>query len=335
MNDQMEAAVNDGVPFFSYMSYYAVHTPFTEDPNSTGDYSDAVSNGHRRFATMVEAVDRSLGEIRAKLVELGVAENTLIIVVGDNGSDSPALSTRGQINSNTFNDYPIRGKKASCYEGGNHVPLFVAWAQADPDNAFQQALPIAGGTVEHDIVSIVDLPTTILATANVAHPPMDGVDLRPYLASVPGTHREQTLLVHQPNAHNSPFFTSYRRDDYKLIYHYYEDPADQFELYDLANDRNESNDLASTRPELVLELAREMAKALDDGWGIYGPLWPTFNGGGDEDRPFVSDPFLIDYFVDDRDLVDFDLDSFFDFEEDADADGLVSPGETDPTVPNN
>ena len=335
MNDEIEDAVNDGVPFFSYMSYYAVHAPFTEDPNATGDYSDAVSNSHRRFSTMVEAVDRSVGEIRAKLEELGVAENTLIILVGDNGSDSPALRNLGQINSSSiFSDYPIRGKKASCYEGGNHVPLFVAWAKADPDNAFQQALPIAGGTVEHDIVSIVDLPTTILATADVAHPPMDGVDLRPYLASVPGTHRQQTLLVHQPNSHDSPFFTSYRRDDYKLIYHYYEDPADQFELYNLANDRNESNDLASTHPELVLELAREMAQALDDGWGVHGPLWPTFNGGGDEDRPFVSDPFLIDYFVDDRNLVDFDLDSFFDFEEDADADGLVSPGETDPTVPN-
>ena len=335
MNDQMEAAVNDGVPFFSYMSYYAVHSPFTDDPNSTGDYSDAVSTGHRRFATMVEAVDRSVGAIRAKLEDLGVAENTLIILIGDNGSDSPALSNRGQISSNTFNDYPIRGKKASCYEGGNHVPLFVAWGKADPNNPFQQALPIAGGTVEHDIVSIVDLPTTILATANVAHPPMDGADLRPYLASIPGTHREQTLLVHQPNAHNSPFFTAYRRDNYKLIYHYYEDPADQFELYDLATDRNESNDLAGTRPGLVLELAREMAQALDDGWGVHGPLWPTFVGGGDEDRPFVSDPFLIDYFVDDRDQIDFDLDSLFDFEEDANADGLVSPGETDPTVPNN
>ena len=93
--------------------------------------------------------------------------------------------------------------------------------------------------------------------------------------------------------------------------------------------------MASTRPGLVLELAREMAQALDDGWGIYGPLWPTFDGGGDENRPFISDPFLINYFVDGRNLFDFDMDMLLDFEEDADADGLVSPGETDPTVPNN
>ena len=70
--------------------------------------------------------------------------------------------------------------------------------------------------------------------------------------------------------------------------------ATQFELYDLSVDRDESNNLASTRPELVLELSREMAQALDDGWGVYGPLWPTFNGGGglgstvENNGPFVN-----------------------------------------------
>lgn len=335
LNDAMEDAVDDGVPFFSYMSYYAVHSPFTDDPNSTGDYSNAVSTGHRRFATMVEAVDRSLGQIRAKLDEMGVAEDTLIFLVGDNGSDSPALSNRSFISSSRFNDYPIRGKKANCYEGGYHVPLFVAWGRENSTNRFQQQLPITGGAVEHDIVSIVDLPTTILSVAGVAHPEMDGVDLSPYLTSIPGTHREQVLLRHQPNAHNSSFFTTYRRDDLKLIYFYYETGANQFELYDLATDRSERNNLASSRPELVLELAREMAEELDESWGVYGELWPTFSGGGDADRPFVNDTFMIDYFVHDRDLVDFDLDQFFDFQEDSNADGLVSPGETDPTVPNN
>ena len=334
INDAMEDAVDDGVPFFSYMSYYAVHSPFTDDPNSTGDYSDAVSTGHRRFATMVEAVDRSLGEIRAKLEDLGEAENTLIILIGDNGSDSPALSDAGFIGSNQFNDYPIRGKKGNCYEGGVHVPLFVAWGKDDPDNQFQQQLPITGGTVEHDIVSVVDLTTTILSVADVSHPPMDGVDLSPYLASVPGTHREQVLLRHQPNSHRSSYFTSFRKDNHKLIYFYWETPERQFELYDLANDRDESEDLANTHPELVLDMARSMAMALDDGWGIYGALWPTFNGGGDDDRPFVDDPFLIDYFVHDRDQVDTDLDLLFDFQEDINADGLVNPNETDPTVPN-
>ena len=164
---------------------------------------------------------------------------------------------------------------------------------------------------------------------------MDGVDLSPYLASVPGTHREQKLLRHQPNSQNSSFFTAYRRDDYKLIYFYYKSAAQQFELYDLAVDRDESNDLSSSRPELVLELAREMAQELDDGWGIYGPLWPTFNGGDDNDRPFVDDTFFIDFFVDGRNLVDFDMDSLFDFEEDINADGLVNNGETDPAAANN
>ena len=334
MNDAITEATDDGVPFFSYMSYYAVHAPFTTNPNATGDYSSGVSNGHRRFASMVEGVDTSLGQIREHLEAIGVAEDTLIIFVGDNGSDSPALRSGNQISSNTFNDYPIRGKKANCYEGGYHVPLFVAWGKEDPTNAFQQQLSISGGTVEHDIVSVVDLPTTILSVADVSHPDMDGVDLSPYLTSTPGTHREQTLLRHQPNSHNSNFFTTYRRDDYKLIYFYYEDPADQFELYDLAVDRDESNNLADNDPQLVLELAREMAAALDASWGELGPLWPTFgtgvqNGQSDDDlRPFVDDPFLIDFTVDGRDLVDSDMDGLRDAIEDLNQNGLVDLTET-------
>ena len=330
ISDAMEDAVDDGVPFFSYMSYYAVHTPFTNNPNATGDYSDAVSTSHNRFATMVEGVDTSLAQLRAKLEELGEAENTLILFVGDNGSDSPALSNGGAINSRQFSDYPIRGKKANCYEGGYHVPLFAAWAKSDPDNQFQQRLPIVPGSVEHDIVSVVDIPTTILSVADVAHPDMDGVDLSDYLTSTPGTHREQTLLRHQPNSHNSSFFTTYRRDDFKLIYFYYKDPEEAFELYDLSADRDESDNIASSNPQLVLQLAREMAGALDRGWGEYGALWPTFNGGGDADRPFEDDPFFISFAVDGRDTVDSDSDELPDAVEDTNQDGLVDFGETDP-----
>lgn len=341
MSDAIGDAVGDGVPFFAYMSYYAVHSPFTTNPNATGDYSAQVNANHGKFATMVEGVDTSLGQLRAHLeaMDPGVAENTLIIFTGDNGSDSPALNSGGQIGSATYNDYPIRGKKANCYEGGYHVPLFVAWAKADPTNIFQQQLPITPDTVEHDIVSVVDIPTTILALADVPHPYMDGVDLSPYLTSTPGTHREQTLLRHQPNSQNSSFFTAYRRDNYKLIYFYYKSAATAFELYDLAVDRDESDNLASTHPELVLEMAREMASALDKGWGAYGALWPTFaidpstgdpfTGDGDEFRPLNDDHFLIDFSVYGYDLVDSDADGLEDALEDADGNGLVSTGETD------
>ncbi|MDP4777216.1 MAG: sulfatase-like hydrolase/transferase, partial [Opitutales bacterium] len=342
MSDAIGDAVDDGVPFFAYMSYYAVHSPFTTNPNATGDYTTgwSTSSSQREFATMVEGVDTSLGQLRAYLDSLdpGVAENTLIIFTGDNGSDAPALSNGGQVGGD-FSDYPIRGKKANCYEGGYHVPLFVAWAKEDSNNVFQQQLPIIPDTVEHDIVSVVDIPTTILAVADVPHPYMDGVDLSPYLTSTPGTHREQTLLRHQPNGQNSSFFTAYRRDDYKLIYFYYKSAATAFELYDLAVDRDESDNLASTHPELVLEMAREMASALDKGWGAYGALWPTFaidpatgnpfSGDGDEFRPLNNDHFLIDFSVYGYDLVDSDDDGLEDALEDADGNGLVGANETD------
>ena len=91
INDAITDAVNDGKPFFAYMSHYAVHSPFTTDPNATGNYSSGVSSNHRAFATMIEGMDLSLGAIRQHLQNLGVAEDTLIIFMGDNGSDSQEL----------------------------------------------------------------------------------------------------------------------------------------------------------------------------------------------------------------------------------------------------
>ncbi|MDC1198340.1 DUF4976 domain-containing protein, partial [Algibacter sp.] len=157
---------------------------------------------------------------------------------------------------------------------------------------------------------------------------------------MPQPHREQTLLRHQPNGQNSSFFTAYRRNDYKLIYFYYKSAATAFELYDLAVDRSESVNLASDNSysKLLLEMAREMAAALDEGWWEYGALWPTlainpstgesFTGDGDAYRPLNDDPFLIDFTVHGYDLVDSDEDGLFDALEDEDGNGLVSTGET-------
>lgn len=288
-NDALEQAVVENIPFFSYMSYYAVHTPHTQNPNATGDYRNATNISHEQFASMVEGVDTSLGMIRDKLEELGVAENTLLLFMGDNGSNSPALSDHGLIDDPDFSDYPIRGKKATHWEGGIHVPLFISWAKNDPSNTLQQMYPIVSGGIEHDIVSLVDIAPTILSIANVAHPSMDGVDLTEYLNGSPGTHREQTLLIHQPNDHRTGYFTTYRRNNFKLTYFY---ATDSFQLYDLSMDRRESNDIANTEPALVGEMASEMINALNDGWGEYGEIWPALNPEQIEvpARPLEEDP---------------------------------------------
>ena len=322
----LENATEDGVPFLLYFSHYALHTPFTTDPNATGNYDSAVSTGHRRFSTMVEGMDRSLGQTIDALEELNIAEETLIIFLGDNGSDNPATTNNG-FASGIYSDFPQRGKKATAWEGGIHVPMIVAWAKPNPDNPFQAAFPIPANSIETDIVTVWDiLPTTLNITGVESSQEFDGHDLTPYLTGQPGTHRPQDFLMYLPIDHRNDYFAVYREEDWKLHYYFADN---SFQLYHLPTDLTESNDRASTEPERVLSMARQMAKEFEEGWGIRGELWPTLaptNGGA---RPYVDDPFLIDYSVQGRNFVDSDQDGIPDAIEDADGNGLVSTGETD------
>jgi len=322
LNEEIEAAVNDGVPFFAYMSHYAVHTPFTTDPNATGDYASGVSSKHRSFATMIEGMDQSLGDILTKLDELGIAENTLIIFLGDNGSDSPAATQDG-FASGSFSDFPLRGKKGTEWEGGMRVPMLVCWAKRDATNTFQAALPVAAGSREDDIVTVWDIFPTVLGVTGVAAPhALDGYDLSPYLQGTPGTHRPQEMLMYWPNDHNEDYFVISRDENWKLIYRF---ATDRFELYDLDADPTEASDVAAANPDRVMRMARRMAQMFDGGWGTLGPLWPTIEPDR-ASRPYTDDPFAMPSLP----SVDIDQDGIADNEEDSNNNGLVDAGETDP-----
>lgn len=346
----IENAVAAGDPFFGYISYQDVHAGFYYASDVTYDYTQATppayNANHAKFSTMVESVDNSLGTIVAKLNELGVADDTLIIFLGDNGSDSPALSDEHGANGTNFDDFPMRGKKGSAYEGGIRIPFYVSWGARDDGNSFQQRLPIPAASVEHDIIMVEDVAPTILALLDQPAPSMDGYDLTPYLRADGGTHRPQKVLRHMPHEHRSNYFTAFRDGDWKLIYRYHIDEAAElgetnedypndfpvpFELYNLDDDPYETNNLAAQAPEKLLSMARAMARELDDSWGVYGPLWPALNPTqvSIPARPLVDDPFVIDFSIDGRDAVDSDDDGLADAYEDLDANGLVGMGETD------
>lgn len=309
INKAIQQSVAEGAPFFAYMAHYAVHSPFETDPRFSANYP-GLTGQQLAYATLLEGMDKSLGDIIARLEQLGVAENTLIIFMSDNGGDAP-MATVNESNA------PLRHKKGSKYEGGYRVPMIVSWAKRNAANPFQSTLPIPQAGRANDIVAVFDIYPTIAAVAGLKPPAgIDGHDLTPYLRGEPGNHRPQELLVHFPHDHRSDYFTNFHEGDWKLIFNY---PTDTFELYNLAEDLSESNDRSATEPARVMRMARKMARALAAG----GAQWPRFSSNNTED------PLLMPNLT----ALDSDDDAIPDLIEDPNRNGLVDPGETDPDKP--
>lgn len=95
------------------------------------------SDQAKAFATLIEGMDKSLGDVMDQLEKLGIAENTLIFFLGDNGGDAPLGDERGYGSS-----APLRGKKGTEFEGGMRVPFIVGWAKPEKKSAVQKHLPI-------------------------------------------------------------------------------------------------------------------------------------------------------------------------------------------------
>ncbi len=265
MNRAIGDAVAGGKPFFAYMAYYAVHAPFQPNHRYLDHYAGAdVPKNAKAFATMIENMDASVGHILDHLGQLGVAEETLCLFLGDNGSDAP-LGRDHEVASSA----PLRGKKGTHYEGGMRVPFIAGWAKPDPGHPLQQRLPITAGTLSRQAADVTDIFPTLLKLAGVEYrQPIDGDNLAPALAGGK-LDREAEWLMHFPHPHRSSYFTVYRKGDWKLIYHYTKPAGKRCELFNLAEDRSEQRDLAQEMPEVRKRMIASMIQALDDAGAQY------------------------------------------------------------------
>lgn len=307
MRREIGTAVSNGSPFFAYMAHYAVHSPWQPDGRFTTNYP-GLSGNNLAFATLIEGMDRSLGDLLAALDDFGVASNTLVVFLSDNGGD----------NVNT----PLRSKKGTLFEGGVRVPMLAAWARPAPAHPLQAALPIEPASRTSDSVLAWDLYPTLLGVAGADAPVgIEGCDLRGYLRGTAGFHRQQQFAMHYPhnrsNGVNSQTPGSLWRDGpWKLIYDY-ETASGQ--LFNLDEDLSETNDLAATHPDRVMTMTRALARSLDS----MAALFPER----------LSDGTPVPTAMPALPQVDLDADGIPDLEEDADADGLRDPAETDPDLP--
>jgi arylsulfatase A len=253
-------------PFFLYYPLFAVHTPLQGEPGVIAKYAKKANfleyQRNPVYASMVESLDDTIGRLRAKLAQLGLAENTIIFVTSDNGG----LIYEGKSQVPTTYNRPLRAGKGHMYEGGTRVPFLVYDPQAKP-------------RVEDTPVISTDLLPTIAAYTGARVPQgVDGVNLRDLVRGL-GRLRERDLYWHYPHYSNQGGFPggSIRSGDWKLIENY---DNNTVELYNLRTDlREEHNQATANRAK-----ARELQAKLDAWRKRVGAKMPRPNPSYDPEK---------------------------------------------------
>ena len=226
--------------FFAYVAYNAVHWPI--EPPKSGEFSENCGSSNRsQMVCMLGRMDVGIKKILDTLEELSLTENTMVIVMGDNGG-------AGKVDAD---NYPLRDKKGSYYEGGIRVPLIISWPGK-----------IASGEKFHKAVMGFDIFPTILGAANISVPDnLDGKNLLPYLKKESGSSSpEKTGEVHDFLVWDEDDGKyAVRKGDYKLI----NNKGDK-ELYDLSKDLGEKNNIRSSQSGKYKELEKIYEKWKED-----------------------------------------------------------------------
>ena len=295
----LDYPVANGLPFYLYFAHYATHTPIQRDHRFVQKYLDAgMDEGQARYASMVEGVDKSLGDLLDYLEQKGVAEDTIIIFMTDNGGNAENKAKGGV---RFMHNLPLRNGKGSVYEGGIRVPLMVKWSgKVAPatrvntpvicEDLFPTILQMAG-IKNFDVVqdvdgkSLVNLVTKgskLAAKAAKKGVVTDQKSANAFVVpeEVSGIDPERELIFHYPHQwkpydlEDIDFLSAVRVGDWKLVYRM---RTAKLELYNLKSDLGEQHDVAAQYPEKVKELAVKLSTKLRE-WN--SPM-PSYRGSGE------------------------------------------------------
>jgi len=221
-----------------------VHTGIDDGPDyKIGGYGSQPES-HAAFAAMVDYLDMQVGEIVAKLKELGIYENTLIIFTSDNGPHQEAGADPDYFDSNGI----FRGYKRDLYEGGIRVPMIAVW-----DGKIAPGIETDHASAFWDVFPTVAEMTGISTPEN-----LDGISFLPTLL---GNEQAQHDFLYW-EFHEKGGRKALRKGDWKLVNYNVFDPAKTtVELYNIAGDPSEQNNVATQHPEVVKELTELMAGA--------------------------------------------------------------------------
>jgi arylsulfatase A-like enzyme len=201
---------------------------------------------HAAFAAMIDYLDMQVGEIIAKLKELGVYENTLIIFTSDNGPHMEGGADPDYFDSNV----PLKGYKRDLYEGGIRVPMIAVW----------NGKIVAGSETDH-ISAFWDVFPTVAEISGASAPEdIDGISFLPTLLGNEKEQKEHEFLYWE--FHERGGRQAVRKGNWKLVRYNVLDPEKTTtELYNLSTDLGEENNVAEQHPEIVNELSEIMKNA--------------------------------------------------------------------------
>lgn len=244
----LEKPIQNRQPFFLYMSLYGVHTPIMADNRFVEKYYEmGLDSTEAKYASMVESMDKSLGDLMDFVDSKNLTDNTIILFMADNGGLS-AVARGGE--KHTHNK-PLSSGKGSIHEGGIREPMLVKWPGVTPPNS-----------VNPNYLIIEDFYPTILELAGIhayeVPQVMDGQSFVGQLRNPESLQQDRPLFWHYPNEWGPTgpgigAFSAVRKGDWKLIYYHLDE---SFELFNIKEDIGESQNLALAQPVKLVELAK-------------------------------------------------------------------------------
>ncbi len=243
-------------PFYLYMSHYAVHIPIDRDMRYYPKYRDkGLSEKEAAYASLVEGMDHSLGEILDWLDRNDEARRTIVIFMSDNGGYATGSYYRDE--PLYTQNAPLRSGKGSLLEGGIREPMMVRWPGV-----------VEPGSRCDRYVMIEDFYPTLLEMGGVREykvpQQVDGRSFMPLLRQTGNPSRGRALIWNYPNVwgNTGPGISlncAIRLGSWKLIYNY---KTGEKELYNVDQDISEEHNLAAEHPEKVRQLSRRLGREL-------------------------------------------------------------------------
>jgi len=260
----MSKCVSQSKSFFTYIPTNTPHSPFHDVPEELYEKYKAMDlsnlnfpqdKGHKlpddndpdnraRIYAMIANIDDNMGKLFAKLDELGITENTIVIFLVDNGPNGRRYVAG------------FKGMKSNVYEGGIRSPFFFQWPAV-----------VKPGTSSDRIAAHIDVLPTILEACGVPKPKglkLDGRSILPLLQGKRITWQDRIIYIQSHRGNVPVLYHNFaaRNQRWKLLHasgfgrdNFEGEP--KFELYDMAADPLEQNDLAVQRPDIVKAMRKE------------------------------------------------------------------------------